>query len=182
MSKRARTGGIVRTRVIQVSQKRPIDKNLKVITKTGVDATQVATTLITATFPCTVTGIRQSLSFSRTAGAATCFYHWAIVLVRDGNSANALAVSDAATLYEPEQNVLAFGNGSLVAAGPDAADITGSTKTMRKLMGSDVLVFVAKGVATNTVDIQGVIQFFCKSQTNTYLPYLCVILCTSRTV
>ncbi len=161
MSKRARTsqGG----RTFQVSQKRPIDKQLIVVNKDGVDATQVTTTLITATFPCTITGLRWQISTDRAAGTGTGQFYWAIVLVKDGNSANNLAVSDQATFYKPEQNVLAFGVGALEDEGPDSRLAEGSTKTMRKLMGGDALIFITKGVATNTTNFDAIVQFFCKS-------------------
>ena len=57
--KRSRTTGVS---VIHSAAKRPIDKNLKYVKKTGVAATQVSTTLFTATFPCTVVGLRWSIS------------------------------------------------------------------------------------------------------------------------
>ncbi len=161
MSKRPRTnqGG----RTFQVSQKRPIDKQLIVVDKDTVDATQVSTTLITATFPCTITGLRWEISHDRSAGTGTANFWWAIILVKDGNSANTMAISDASTFYEPEQNVLAFGLGALEDEGPDSMLSSGNTKTMRKLMGGDQLLFITRGIATNTTNVNGVIQFFCKS-------------------
>ncbi len=150
-------------RTFQVSQKRPIDKNLVVVSKNTVDATQVSTTLITATFPCTITGLRWQIATDRAAGTGTAEFYWAIILVKDGNSANTVAISDGATFYEPEQNVLAFGLGSLEDSGPDSMLAEGNTKTMRKLMGGDTIVFIVRGVATNTVNLNAIIQFFCKS-------------------
>lgn len=151
------------TRVLQVSQKRPIDKSLVVVAKSAIDATQVTTDLITATFPCTITGLRWNVAGDRAAGTGTAQLWWAIVLVKDGNSANTIAVSDAATFYEPEQNVLAFGMKAMEDEGPDTSFFEGSTKTMRKLMGGDKLIFIARGVATNTVNLNAIVQFFCKS-------------------
>ncbi len=74
-----------------------------------------------------------------------------------------MAISDQATFYEPEQNVLAFGVGALEDEGPDSMTDSGTTKTMRKLMGGDKLVFINKGIVTNTHNTNGIIQFFCKS-------------------
>ncbi len=146
-----------------MSQKRPIDKNLVFVAKSAVDATQVSTTLITATFPCTITGLRWQIATDRAAGTGAASFYWAIILVKDGNSANAIAISDGATFYEPEQNVLAFGLGVLEDEGPDSMLAVGSTKTMRKLMGGDTIVFIVRGVATNTTNLDAIIQFFCKS-------------------
>ena len=162
MSKRRRTTQGQRP-VFQISQKRPIDKSLVYVNKDTVDATQVTTQLLVATFPCTVTGLRWDIQVDRSAGTGQCRGDWCIVLVKDGNSANSISISDAATFYEPEQNVLAFGVHSGQQDGPDSTHFMGTTKTMRKLMGGDQLIFVYKGLATNTSNVRGIIQFFCKS-------------------
>lgn len=155
--KRART-------TFQVSQKRPIDKSLINVAH-DLNTTQQSTVLTTATFPCTITGIRWALSLLGDASGPTTV-RWAIVLVKDGNSANTMASSDGSTLYEPEQNVLAFGVKQLQdldqGAGPGAISWEGSTKTMRKLMGGDQLVLITI-VSTTRGDLSGVVQFFCKS-------------------
>ena len=75
-----------------------------------------------------------------------------------------MAVSDGSELYTPEQDVLTYGSGC--STGVDLGDnhrFDGSTKTMRKMMGGDQLVFIAKGEATNTFAYHGVVQFFCKA-------------------
>ena len=138
--------------VVQRSARRPIDKSLVIVNKTAVDGTQVATTLLTATFPCTVTGIRWSMGAIADAGTAISQVRWAIVLVKDGLSASTMASSDGASLYDPEQNVLAFGYAALNdAAQGSAMPFQGETKTMRKLMGGDKLQFIVASEATNTV-------------------------------
>ena len=73
-----------------------------------------------------------------------------------------MAASDAADFYAPEQNVLAFGHGSM-DNNVDTQQFEGNTKTMRKFMGGDQLLFIVLGAATNTTNVQGIIQFFCKS-------------------
>lgn len=154
-----------RTAVI-MSPKRPIDKDLVVIKKDGVAASQVATVLKTATFPCTITGIRWDLDISQDAAAgSTTNLFWAIVIVRDGNSASTLATSDASSLYQPEQDVLAFGCalGAYTNGDVRTAENRGSTKTMRKMMAGDALHFIAIGQATQTHAIRGIVQFFCKT-------------------
>jgi len=148
----------------QVAQKRPIDKNLLFIGKTN-SAGQQTTDLVTATYPCTITGLRWDLKTIGGAGG-NAGVQWAIVLVKDGNSANNIAVSDGSTFYEPEQNVLAFGNMYVMDSDAGTGNATdedkGSTKTMRKLMGGDKLVFVTRASAANG-EINGIVQFFCKS-------------------
>ncbi len=145
-----------------VSTKRPIDKELKVVVKGGMAGTQVATTLKTTTFPCTIVGLRWEISAFQDGGTGGGSYSWAIVVVRDGNSASAIATSDGSDFYTPEQDVLTFGRG----AHDNNVSVqmhSGSTKTMRKLLGGDLLQFIAVGTATNTTDLRATVQFFCKS-------------------
>ncbi len=96
------------------------------------------------------------------AGTAVSKIAWAIVLVPDGDTVNTLAIADTNTLYAPEQNVLAFGVG-LPQTTSNGSRFEGSTKTMRKMKGGDVLMIVAVAEATNTLDLFGCIQFFCKT-------------------
>ncbi len=154
-AKRGRTG-------FTTQRKRPIDKSIIAISKDTVDATDVTTTLLTTTFPCTVTGLRWQLSFSQDGGTAAAFFHWAIVIVRDGVTVSTLTISDAGKFFDPEQNCLTWGVGT-IDNNTETITHTGSTKTMRKMMGGDILMFVYKGRATNTSGCRGIIQFFCKT-------------------
>ncbi len=153
--KRARTAGGARVQ-------RPIDKELVVVAKATV-ATQVSTVLKTVTFPGTIVGLRWSMGAANDSGTLSTQLVWAIVVVQDGDAANALGLTDAGDFYTPEQNVLAFG--SSVATGVDqtSVQIDGTTKTMRKLKQGDTLQFIALAEATNTWMIHGVIQFFFKT-------------------
>ena len=153
-----------RQRVVQVSAKRPIDKNLISITQ-GLSTTQQETVLLTVTFPSTIVGLRWSLSFHGAAASATN-YNWAIVVVRDGLSASTMSMSDAGDFYTPEQDVLAFGNGRCtdldLGAGPGNRVHEGATKTMRKMKGGDQLIFITDASAIQGQCI-GIVQFFRKS-------------------
>lgn len=126
-------------------------------------ASQVNTVLTTATFPCTITGLRWVNSWA-SAHNARDQIAWAIVLLKENESLGNLALGNGSTLYTPEQNVLAFGVDYIGAQTASAGfgDVEGSTKTMRKLMGGDRLVFVAKSIV-GQVDFQACVQFFCKS-------------------
>ena len=77
-----------------------------------------------------------------------------------------MATSDAATLYQPEQNVIAWGVGNIQDAdagtGPAQQMWEGSTKSMRKLQGGDQLVFAYLSVDQAAI-FTGAIQFFCKT-------------------
>ncbi len=144
--------------------RRPIDKELKAILQTTTTSV-TSSVLKTTTFPCTVVGLRWNLTaHGEVASDNTLF--WAIIVVKDGDSANTPAVSDGADFYQPEQNVLAFGVMGIVTtavAGNLQVHESGSTKTMRKLKQGDVLQFITLNTDANGASIAGVIQFFCKS-------------------
>ncbi len=153
-----------RTPIRFTGGKRPVDKLLINVNQT-VSTTQLVTTLTTATFPCTIVGLRWMLS-TRNAGTGDLSLFWAIILVKDGESINTMATSDGSTLYAPEQNVLVWGNTSLLAqnttTGPAGDRWIGDTKTMRKLMGGDKLVWIGLATAASA-SVTGTIQFFCKT-------------------
>ncbi len=149
------------TQVVFVGSRRAIDKKIIFVQKATIDATQETTILITATIPCTITGMRWSIDFFQDGGAGDASVVWAIVINRDGNAANTLAQTDAASVYDPEQNVMAFGTAAVINS-LHTVHTEGSTKTMRKLMIGDVITFLVKGVATNTMGVRGAVQFFCK--------------------
>lgn len=142
--------------------KRPIDKALINVIKATIDATQVSTTLATASNACTITGIRWMIAHAQDAGTGLCSLQWALVIVRDGNSANTINQSDAGSFYDPEQNCLVFAQ-SIIDNNTETKIFEGNTKTMRKMLIGDKLVFIAKGAATNTSTIRGTVQFFCKT-------------------
>ncbi len=145
---------------------RPIDKELKVVSQT-VTTSVVATTLKTTTFPCTIVGLRWSftLQIAITTGDSDAW--WAIIVVRDGRAASTPSTSDGADFYTPEQDVLAFGHMVVrdkdSSQGPGTINEQGVTKTMRKLMGGDLLQFITISSTAISGNLNGIIQFFCKS-------------------
>ncbi len=163
MSKRARGNN---GRAIIPRASRPIDKKLVYIQQTLSSAAQTSTTLLTATFPCTVVGLRWNFSAVHALATGDGYGAWAIVIVRDGVTASTMSQSNAADFYTPEQDVLAFGvfqlRDSDVGSGPSIYDISGSTKTMRKLMGGDTLQLLGISGTVNAQSIRGVVQYFCK--------------------
>jgi len=146
-----------------VTPKRPIDKKLINVSHITTVATQ-DTVLTTATFPCTITGLRWEIS---TIGGAAGLSNtrWAIVIVRDGVTHGNIASSDASDFYTPEQDVMAFGSAFIQDTDLNGQSVHhwgGTTKSMRKLMGGDQIVFLSSGsVAVGAV--AGVVQLFCKS-------------------
>ncbi len=161
--KRRRTTPVV----VSKSAVRPIDKQLINVAGAALDATQDEVTLFTTTFPATITGLRWSMGFIQDAGTAETACKWAIIVARDQIAASALVLTSGSSMYQPEQNVLAYG--SAISDLPTAAGWTGatrfegSTKTMRKLQTGDKILFIAKGEATNTWAYDGTVQFFVKS-------------------
>ena len=67
-----------------------------------------------------------------------------IVVVDDGEAANGPNLSSGSTLYEPEQNVLAFGRwfGSTTGASASGGVLEGTSKSMRKMKDGDSLRFI----------------------------------------
>lgn len=161
--RRRAPGGVV---FVQ-SGARPIDKVLPGIAMNPLVAAQLDQDLVTAATACTATGIRWSLNVTGTvASAALCEGGWAIVILRDGRTANTMSFTGGANLYEPEQDVLAFGRwsvkGTTANNGPGSMHFEGDTKTMRKLKIGDKLAFIALGEATNSVEVTGTVQVFCR--------------------
>lgn len=152
--KRQRTATFSRAR-------RNVDKVMIVVSHQGQNATQVTTTILTSTFPSTVTGIRWDLTFDQEAGTGASEMDWAIVLVKEGQGPDTMQSANAAIFYEPEQNCLVFGH-STVRNQLQTNHETGTTKTMRKMMVGDRIVFIFAGTATNTSSVHGIIQLFQK--------------------
>jgi len=145
--------------------RRPVDKQIITISKEGVTGTGFTTTLFTATFPCTIQGLRIDLNVVQDAGTSPGGYTWVIIILRDGMTQGTVATGDASVLYAPEQDVLMFGKGKgrSNAVGMNNQYRQLSTKTMRKFMGGDKLVFIGFGETTNTSAFGGAVQFFCKT-------------------
>jgi len=144
---------------------RPIGKSL-IFVEQSTGTSNTSTTLITATFPCTILGVRWD-GYASALLVPGPMVVWAIVIVREGNSDSAIGISDGSTFYNPEQNVLAYGvmnpQGSGFPGGPVSVHFDGQTKTMRKLQGGDRLMFIARSDIAAGPDIACVVQFFCKS-------------------
>ncbi len=143
--------------------KRPIDKKMINIWHGSVDNSQHQTVLQTFTFPGTITGLRCSICVEKVLGTAVGRAKWAIVIVRESQTAGALAVGNATTFYLPETDCLMFGhfNTHLVS---NTTCWDQSTKTMRKMQGGDQLLFLCHAEsATEEFDFGGVIQWFVKT-------------------
>ncbi len=145
--------------------RRPTDKELIFVNQTATTA-NVTTTMKTATFPCTVVGLRWDFIMEALVTTNSTI-SWIIVIVRDGNAANTISQSNGADMYTPEQDVMAFGTVHVVAndetGGNMNAHIQGQTKTMRKMQQGDLLQFISLSNTVSSAAVRGVVQFFCKS-------------------
>ena len=159
MSKRRRTENQT------FSVKRPISKTLIAVAKNAVIATEVNTVLLTATFPCTVTGLRWDISAHQDGGTGQAVIHWVIVVVKEGNVVAGFQIADGGVLWIPEETVMAFGvfNADVAAGNQPVRNWEGATKSMRKLQPGDAIKIFMKGTDTNTMNVRGIIQFFCLS-------------------
>ncbi len=148
------------------SSRRAIDKDIKSVAVSST-TTQTVTTLKTTTFPCTVVGLRWEVNYLKNVTVNAATMYWAIVVVKDGNAASTIATSDGSTFYAPEQNVLSWGilsaTDSDLASGPMIGAHSGSSKTMRKLAGGDLLQFITLSNIAASGDTRAVVQFFCKA-------------------
>jgi len=150
-----------RQRVVTSTRaRRPIDKVLKVVAHIA-NATPKSTIIAQPTYPATMVGLRWEINVIQSLGTGVCTFSWAIVYLREGETLDALTFADGATLYKPEQNVLVFGTGQISNDKWDK-HFSGHTKTMRKLMVGDEIVFVLQGVATNEGICNAIIQCFLK--------------------
>lgn len=146
--------------------RRPIDKALPNISMTGLVGTQQTQDLVTPSAPCTVMGFRWAMSFYLDGGATgDSEISWAIIILRDGNTANTMSKTGGSNLYEPEQDVLAFGRQILMQntnENESRYNLVGNTKTMRKLKVGDKITFIALGNTNGNTSIRGTVQIFCK--------------------
>lgn len=161
MSKRQRTG----TNTQQRRAKRPIDKKFANVSIASLVEVQSNTDIIPAmTYPGTVTGLRWNLNIIRSTGAAAASeLKWVIAILPAGTTPSALNMTTAGSLYDPEQNVLAYGTGLSWNVGDPQQVFTGDTSTMRKLKAGDKLIIAFLGTAARAHVVSGTVMCFIKS-------------------
>ncbi len=143
--------------------KRPLEKVMTVINHATVDSTQVQSIIAAPVYPATMTGLRWNFTFNQDAGTSFAHYVWAIVLVPDGGTIDTLVFTDLSKFYTPEKNCLVWGYGSInTFATGQTKQVEGSTKTMRKIQNGDAIVFIMRGITTQTSHVRGAIQLFLK--------------------
>ena len=146
--------------------KRPITKHLVSIDETP-STTQSSESMFTATFPCTIVGLRWALTASGNVSGVDVSLAWAIIRVPDGYTAKALLLSTGSDFYSPEREVMAFGRahiGDIATAGMvSSKEWIGSTRTSRKLQTGDALLLIAVTDNASSIALDGVVQFFAKT-------------------
>lgn len=97
-------------------------------------------------------------------GAAPIVLSWVICIIEDGVSLpSTISQTSTNSVYQPEQNVLAFGCGRPNdAIGNINVKFGGATKTQRKLKVGDKLYFSAISSAA-TGGLAAMVQFFLKA-------------------
>ena len=91
---------------------------------------------------------------------------WVIVKVPDGETLQTMLLTDGNSLYQPEQNVLAFGAWGMAdidQSSPSVQLVEGQSKAMRKMQAGDSLQFAVLANTGTATEIRGTVQFFCKS-------------------
>lgn len=169
-----------RRSVVQVSAKRPIDKSIVqgALDLLGTAQSTVRIYPVTGAlgaginFPGTLTGLRWHVDAKcDVENEVGNFIKWAIVKCREGLTPNTMDVGAAlATLYQPEQDVMAWGSLTVHRSGQVGATDSrcyfpnvGETKSMRKLMAGDALYFIAQDNSSLRFIINYTIQFFYKT-------------------
>ena len=147
----------------RATAKRPIDKAITTIDRV-ITNTTTSGDLLQIVNAGTVTGLRWTWTFRSVTQATAPQILWAIVYVRDGEIASSLDLSNLASMYDPEQNVLAFGSMLLEpnssTSAPTVVHVEGTSKAMRKMIDRDRLQLVSVSDALNATQMFGVVQYF----------------------
>ena len=137
--------------------KRPIDKVMIFLAR-NYNNSQDNETLYTATFPCTVVGVKWSLT--PMPGANTFYGAMYIVHAEDGQTAGTCSVTNGAKAFTPEQNVMASMSFAYLTGTTDPANLVGEVKTKRKLKVGDGIVLSGLTSTATETPVYGWVQFF----------------------
>ena len=142
--------------IINKAAKRPVDKKVITVAKTAIGTTAVTTTLFTAAAPCTLNG----LIFSCGSGAVSGPLYWFVIRVDEGDTTNAVSVTDGNASYTPESDILMSGVFPVNTASSPPTNLA-TTHAKRKLMIGDRIIFVAR-TASSTANFDGICTMFFK--------------------
>jgi len=173
-----------RRRVVNVQQKRPIDKaivtgsvnmtlgtqqNIRILPITGAAGAGV-------TFPGTFTGLRWDISYKSVTTTSMAVIKWLNVKCREGLTPTNISfpagppAPPIGTLYTPEQDVLAWGQlilqpSSAASAGQRSSPYkdVGQTKSMRKMQAGDAMYLCLQDSSDDGFIADYIIQYFYKT-------------------
>ena len=138
--------------------RRPIDREVTVIAKNAVGTSQVSTVLRLSIISETLIRTVGNLVFVLGANASN--FGFMIIISREGLSAVSMSLSDAATMYAPQENVLYAYRGRVLAGQKE--QVFFDLKGQRKLKPGDEILAIFKGASSDTMDAHGVITTFYK--------------------
>lgn len=155
-------------RLVRPKVKRPNEKCLVSYNAT-VGTIQNSTTIYTAEYPCTISGIRWSgnLSNLQTVGTSSAYVHWFLVVVRDGELDGFINTGHNVSAYSVPDNVLVFNNitcANRTVVGDYYYNFKGTSKAQRKLRKGDKLKIIARDMFIPDIAfLRMVMQFWCFS-------------------
>jgi len=127
----------------------------------GITATQVGATLFTCTTSCTLLGLMISGNAIQAAGTGPAFSRGALVIVRDGYTANTMLAGNG-PMYKPEEAIWVFWD-IVVRNNTNSINLDKKVKTKRKLKEGDTLQFMWAGSNTDTTTVDMIVQFWSKT-------------------
>lgn len=149
---------------VRTSSNRSKEKKL-IALNMPVNLSQTGTLLLTVAYPCSVSGFRWSLSILA-VGPGNSNVYWMIVLAPAGDNATTLGILNEDDAYAAEQNVVAFGKGTVTPTGVNAGwavnHFEGKSNSFRRVRTGDRLFIITKSNATTGGTLIGTVQFFQK--------------------
>ena len=165
--KRAADGAVVQYR----TAKRPVEKSI--ITATGILGASVTAQTVSLTGTGAAGPVSSAMTYSGgniqvtywNNTTAVTLVGFALIILRQGTTVNAPALTGSSTFYAPEQDVLwswyaIMPPNNISPATTQVA--VGKIKSMRKLKLGDAIVFVGIGSAATSVQYSALITSFFK--------------------
>ena len=153
---------------IFVTKKRPVDKNITSVDLSLTTTLQSLTLMVAgADAVRTFNGGIFSGSFSINITGANGYAAAFLVLVKDGDSINAIDLTNAVQTYKPEENVLwgrAWGYTGTPSGtpNPDSLHFVDTIKTKRKLFSGDALHLICVSQVAIIGRLRGIFTHFYK--------------------
>lgn len=137
----------------------------RIVTVAGaITSTQSQTNLFQVTYPCKITGLRWNLTISNIDDFRQ-IAAWLIIVLREGDTVNSISLSEGSQLYQPQENVIAYGLTFVDqrSRSNHSTKWKDSTKATRQLQSGDTLFMINVSDRAEELDLIGAIQFFVES-------------------